>query len=222
MDQEAPTPPLDPQKIGPTVSAIAQLYAAERTAGQDIQRLDFSIFTILLAYIGVTSGWFVNNSSALTPLAYSVFPLPVLGLVLYLIQLMDLSKVRSKSIDYLEGCLRGYANLPDDAPLIGSVAEKSVTDIGELGGGPVTRALRLVQSLGLYSIAILGSAVWVAGCLYKYRTSTWPSPARAEVLVTAEVLFWLAVVLAVFALANIVRVFFVFGARPASEASKAP
>lgn len=188
-----------------TVTAVAQLYSAERTAGQDIQRLDFMIFSILLAYIGVVTGWFITAVS-LPPLAYAAAPLPVVGLVAYLVQLMDLAKVRSRSIDRLEGLLRSYAGI-GGGPLIGSAAEKSVTDIAEVGGEWWEKLLRRGQALVLYGVAIVASSAWVVGCLLYFRQA---AAATAQPSTLGEIAYWITIALGALTFLNIVRVFFFF------------
>lgn len=204
-----------------TVSAVAQLYAAERTAGQDIQRLDFMIFSILLAYIGVVTGWFIN-ADTLPPIVYSVVPLPVVGLVAYLVQLMDLAKVRGTSIDYLEGRLRTYAEVDAGAPLIGSEAEKSVTDIGAVRGGRLVKSLRVVQAVVLYGIAVAVSATWVVGCLITFRHSVAVQTSQPRFSTLGEAFFWLTVVLGGLTALNIVRVMFLFGGASGKKAAAQP
>ncbi|GAA3707619.1 hypothetical protein GCM10022204_26950 [Microlunatus aurantiacus] len=202
-----------PDPLPTTVTAVAQLYAAERTAGQDTQRLDFMIFSILLAYIGVVTGWFVN-AGALPPLVYAVVPLPAVGLVAYLVQLMDLAKVRSTSIDYLESRIRAYAQVDVDAaaPAIGSAAEKSVTDFGKVDGGFVVRLLRRGQAVVLYGVAIVASSAWVVGCLVYFRQSAAAQTAQPSLLAAlGEIFFWLTVALGGLTVLNIIRVTTMFG-----------
>ena len=202
-----------PDPLPTTVSAVAQLYAAERTAGQDTQRLDFMIFSILLAYIGVVTGWFIN-AGTLPPLVYAVVPLPAVGLVAYLVQLMDLAKVRSISIDYLESRIRTYAQVDVDAaaPLIGSAAEKSVTDLGEVDGGFFVKLLRRGQAVVLYGVAVVASAAWVVGCLVYFRHSAAAQTAQPSALATlGEISFWLTAVLGGLTVLTLLRVMSMFG-----------
>lgn len=189
------------------VAAVGQLYATERTAGQDIQRLDFMIFSILLAYVSVATGWFINSRDHIPSFVYGVVPLPAIGLVAYLVQLMDLSKARSNSIDYLEERLRAYAQVPE-APPIGSAAEKSVTDIGAMTGFTVTRVLRVALSSVLYLVAIIGSYFWMVTCLILSTMGSGPAvPQLASFFAMIGVLgFFTSALLMIAVAVNIGRV----------------
>jgi len=192
------------------VAIAGQLYAIERTAGQDLQRLDFTIFSILLAYISVTSGWMINAQS-IDPVILAVLPLPAVGMVAYLVQLMDLAKARSRSIDHLEEILVKHANLTQGPP-IGSAAEKSVTDIAYMAGPAPIRFLRALLSFAIYAVAILGSLFWVGICLVLYLSS--PTQTGAEFAnffsAVGTACFGLNAILVVVIIANIFRVFGVF------------
>lgn len=146
------------------VAALGQLYAAERSAGQDIAKLSFTVIGFLLAFVAASAGWVVSGRS-LPPKTYLLVQAPVIGLTGYLIQLMLLTRARGTSIDYLEGQLCEEAVLSDPHPPIGSKAEKQVTDIAHAG------VLGVALALVMYVAALFTSFAWVCYCSWNYLLS---------------------------------------------------
>lgn len=155
-----------PRSPDPRLEALSILYSTERSAGQDLQKLDFTIFSILLAFITACVGW-VNEKQAITPEQYVFMEIPVAALGAYLIQIMAVSKSRSMSIDTLEHELLNLAGIPNNNQLhFGSHAEKRLTDIGTPSKDFSSPFLMGLVPI-MYLTAIVGVLVWIGFCAYK-------------------------------------------------------
>lgn len=150
----------------PRLGALTSLYSAERSAGQDLQKLDFTIFSILLAFLAASIGWTLDKGDSLKVFHYIFMEVPVAALGAYLIQIMAVSKVRSISIDLLEDELVKLAGMECQRKFIGSVAEKRVTDIGTRPEDMANRGLVLLVPI-MYVSALIGVFAWIGWCTWK-------------------------------------------------------
>ncbi|WP_146032415.1 hypothetical protein [Actinomyces qiguomingii] len=151
------------------MSALGVLYEAQRSAERDNQKVVFEVLGVIVALVAATGVIGSVYTGAVPSLVYALLGFSVIGIVLFLTQLLAVTKARNESISIIEGHLVSAAQLADKRKEIGWYAERRVNNVGFRSERYNVLLWGLIPLM--YLIGFL-AVLWLAPyCIYKLWVS---------------------------------------------------